>query len=175
MPEQPGDVDRTCADISKANKLLDYQPKISFEEGIARMTDWYRASVACGLFESSSADEERERAESGGSTSSTVTHSLLEEKDSAESVGLDLSQDSDNLNADIPSYILLTPHSKDRRRRRTPENRFETLRALSADAAGQQPRLFAREESDLELSSYVQKAETQLQTRTKRFFSNSEV
>ena len=29
LPEQPGDVPRTCADISKARKMLGYDPKLS--------------------------------------------------------------------------------------------------------------------------------------------------
>ncbi len=41
MPMQPGDVDRTYADISKARKLLGYEPKVSFEEGIKSFIDWY--------------------------------------------------------------------------------------------------------------------------------------
>jgi hypothetical protein len=39
---QPGDVDRTCADISKAQRLLGYNPQTPFEVGIARMADWYK-------------------------------------------------------------------------------------------------------------------------------------
>eukprot|EP01039_Chlorochromonas_danica_P003714 gene3714-4063_t len=50
MPEQPGDVDRTCADISKARELLDYQPQVTFEEGIARTVEWYRQAQSQGLF-----------------------------------------------------------------------------------------------------------------------------
>eukprot|EP01039_Chlorochromonas_danica_P010935 gene10935-12157_t len=50
MPEQPGDVDRTCADISKARELLDYQPQVIFEEGIARTVEWYRQAQSQGLF-----------------------------------------------------------------------------------------------------------------------------
>jgi len=42
LPDQPGDVPRTCANISKAQELLGYQPKVSFEEGIARTVDWYK-------------------------------------------------------------------------------------------------------------------------------------
>lgn len=38
---QPGDVDRTYADISKAKELLGYQPKVSFEDGIELFIDWY--------------------------------------------------------------------------------------------------------------------------------------
>lgn len=41
-PEQPGDVPRTCADISKARKLLGYAPKVSFEQGIAMTVAWYK-------------------------------------------------------------------------------------------------------------------------------------
>eukprot|EP01037_Dinobryon_pediforme_P020567 gene20567-21230_t len=50
MPEQPGDVDRTCADISKARELLDYPPQVTFEEGIARTVEWYRQAQSQGLF-----------------------------------------------------------------------------------------------------------------------------
>eukprot|EP01040_Poterioochromonas_malhamensis_P015710 gene15710-17637_t len=42
LPEQPGDVDRTCADISKAQRLLGYNPQVPFEEGISRTVEWYR-------------------------------------------------------------------------------------------------------------------------------------
>jgi len=50
MPEQPGDVDRTCADIQKARDLLNYQPKVTFEEGIARTTAWYKEAFEEGFF-----------------------------------------------------------------------------------------------------------------------------
>ncbi|KAG5175170.1 hypothetical protein JKP88DRAFT_351635 [Tribonema minus] len=43
-PEQPGDVPRTCADISKARRLLGYDPKVSFEDGIAATVAWYKAT-----------------------------------------------------------------------------------------------------------------------------------
>lgn len=41
MPDQPGDVPYTCADVSKAYKMLGYNSKVSFEEGISRTVDWY--------------------------------------------------------------------------------------------------------------------------------------
>ena len=41
MPMQPGDVDRTYADITKARKLLGYEPKMTFEEGIRKFVEWY--------------------------------------------------------------------------------------------------------------------------------------
>ena len=42
LPMQPGDVDRTYADISKAKKLIGYEPKISFEQGIKNFVNWYK-------------------------------------------------------------------------------------------------------------------------------------
>lgn len=42
LPMQLGDVQRTYADISKAQKLIGYEPKISFEEGIQNFITWYR-------------------------------------------------------------------------------------------------------------------------------------
>ena len=42
LPMQPGDVDRTYADISKAKKLIGYLPKTSFEEGIKKFVEWYK-------------------------------------------------------------------------------------------------------------------------------------
>ncbi len=35
LPEQPGDVPKTFADISKAKRLLDYDPKTGLKEGLA--------------------------------------------------------------------------------------------------------------------------------------------
>ncbi|MBN1673059.1 MAG: GDP-mannose 4,6-dehydratase [Kiritimatiellae bacterium] len=45
LPLQPGDVQRTCADISKARRLLGYNPGTTVEEGIARFVEWYRATA----------------------------------------------------------------------------------------------------------------------------------
>lgn len=42
LPMQPGDVDRTYADISKAKKLLGYNPKTSFKDGIIKFVEWYK-------------------------------------------------------------------------------------------------------------------------------------
>ena len=41
---RPGDVKHSQADISKANRILGYLPKVSFEEGLKRTLEWYRAS-----------------------------------------------------------------------------------------------------------------------------------
>jgi len=42
LPDQPGDVPYTCADVSKAQELLGYKSKVSFEEGIRRTASWYK-------------------------------------------------------------------------------------------------------------------------------------
>ena len=41
LPMQPGDVERTFADISKAKKLIGYNPKTSFKNGIENFVKWY--------------------------------------------------------------------------------------------------------------------------------------
>lgn len=45
LPMQPGDVDMTFADVSKAKKLIGYEPKIKFEEGITKFIDWYKNGI----------------------------------------------------------------------------------------------------------------------------------
>ena len=40
LPMQPGDVNRTFADISKANKILGYNPQTDFAEGIRKFVEW---------------------------------------------------------------------------------------------------------------------------------------
>ena len=40
FPSQAGDVERTEADITKAQKLLGYHPKINFKNGIMRFLNW---------------------------------------------------------------------------------------------------------------------------------------
>ena len=40
-PQQPGDVPRTFADISKARQLLGYNPMTSMEEGIRLQVEWF--------------------------------------------------------------------------------------------------------------------------------------
>lgn len=46
LPEQPGDVPLTCADISKARKLLGYNPQTPFREGLPKFVNWFLASEA---------------------------------------------------------------------------------------------------------------------------------
>ncbi len=42
LPTQPGDVQRTFADVDKAKHLLGYNPRTPMEEGIRRFVEWYR-------------------------------------------------------------------------------------------------------------------------------------
>ena len=43
LPNQPGDVQRTFADVAKARGLLGYDPKTPMEDGIRLFVDWFRA------------------------------------------------------------------------------------------------------------------------------------
>jgi UDP-glucuronate 4-epimerase len=43
QPMQPGDVPQTFADITKARRLLNYNPQTQIEEGIQRFVEWWRA------------------------------------------------------------------------------------------------------------------------------------
>lgn len=45
-PPRPGDVLHSRADISLARKILNYEPKIRFEEGLRRTVEWYHAALA---------------------------------------------------------------------------------------------------------------------------------
>jgi UDP-glucuronate 4-epimerase len=42
MEMQPGDVNRTFADITKAKKLIGYNPQTKFEDGIDEFVKWYK-------------------------------------------------------------------------------------------------------------------------------------
>ena len=41
LPRQTGDMERTFADIEKAERELGYRPKISLEQGLAELYHWY--------------------------------------------------------------------------------------------------------------------------------------
>jgi len=45
LPEQPGDVPLTYADISKARALLNYQPTTKISEGIPRFVEWFKTTL----------------------------------------------------------------------------------------------------------------------------------
>jgi UDP-glucuronate 4-epimerase len=42
LPDQPGDVPITYADISKARALLNYAPTTNIEQGIENFVQWYK-------------------------------------------------------------------------------------------------------------------------------------
>ena len=44
-PDRKGDIKHSNADISKAKKLLGYEPDYSFEDGIQLAIDWYKANL----------------------------------------------------------------------------------------------------------------------------------
>jgi UDP-glucuronate 4-epimerase len=41
LPDQPGDVRRTYADVRKAERLFGYRPRVPFEDGIRRFGEWF--------------------------------------------------------------------------------------------------------------------------------------
>jgi UDP-glucuronate 4-epimerase len=42
QPLQPGDVPQTFADITKARRLLDYNPQTPIEDGIREFIQWFQ-------------------------------------------------------------------------------------------------------------------------------------
>ena len=46
LPKRPGDVGGTFADVTKAKLLLDFEAKISLEDGIASVAKWYNSDEA---------------------------------------------------------------------------------------------------------------------------------
>ncbi|NBD25697.1 GDP-mannose 4,6-dehydratase [Paenibacillus glycinis] len=45
LPNQPGDVARTYADISKAKRLFGYDPRTDFADGLNKFVTWYRGNT----------------------------------------------------------------------------------------------------------------------------------
>ena len=41
LPEQPGDMPLTYADISKARKLLGYNPTMKLSKGLPKFVEWF--------------------------------------------------------------------------------------------------------------------------------------
>jgi UDP-glucuronate 4-epimerase len=46
LPEQPGDVPQTWANVEKAHALLGYEPRTRYEEGVRRFVSWLRDLAA---------------------------------------------------------------------------------------------------------------------------------
>ena len=51
MPDQPGDVPYTCADVTKASRMLGYKAKVPFDEGIRRTAEWYKDAYSKNMLE----------------------------------------------------------------------------------------------------------------------------
>ena len=41
LPDQPGDVPVTFADIEKARRLINYRPRVAIETGLAGFVEWF--------------------------------------------------------------------------------------------------------------------------------------
>ena len=48
-PAQPGDIPRTCANISKAQRLLGHHPRTTLEEGLCEFATWLTGASASSL------------------------------------------------------------------------------------------------------------------------------
>jgi UDP-glucuronate decarboxylase len=47
LPPRPDDPKRRCPDISKARKILSWEPKVSLEDGLRRTIEWFREVYMC--------------------------------------------------------------------------------------------------------------------------------
>ena len=86
LPDQPGDVPYTCADVGKAAHLLGYKSSISFEEGIRRTVEWYKQA-----YEN---DEEEQQSFSGVDATWTTVPTTTNEPSTAKASALEVGQDS---------------------------------------------------------------------------------
>lgn len=132
LPEQPGDVERTCADISKAQRLLGYNPRVSFETGIQRTAHWYKIAHRDGLFE-------------GNDSPNPPVFGVF--TPTCSSKGTETDGSTTPMSTSSSATSPLDPAS--------------LMVALSKSV------------SDLELSSFVEKAPKQLRFRSNRFISRS--
>ena len=44
-PPRPGDIKHSLADVTRARTLIGYETQVSFEQGIRRAIDWYKANL----------------------------------------------------------------------------------------------------------------------------------
>ncbi|OQA02680.1 MAG: UDP-glucose 4-epimerase [Planctomycetes bacterium ADurb.Bin401] len=47
LPLQPGDVEKTFADVSKARKILGYNPRTGLSTGLNKFADWFTSQHVC--------------------------------------------------------------------------------------------------------------------------------
>lgn len=45
LPPRPGDIKHSLADVTLAKKVIDYNPEVSFDEGIRRAIGWYKENL----------------------------------------------------------------------------------------------------------------------------------
>lgn len=45
LPQPPGEMPVTHADLTKARRLLDYEPRVSFDDGVREFVAWYLAKM----------------------------------------------------------------------------------------------------------------------------------
>jgi UDP-glucose 4-epimerase len=46
---RPGDIRHSCADITKARKILGFEPRFSFDEGLRELAKWYKENRSSGV------------------------------------------------------------------------------------------------------------------------------
>jgi len=46
QPARPEDMPMTCADLTKAQRLLGYKPKVDFADGVTQFVEWFRGREA---------------------------------------------------------------------------------------------------------------------------------
>jgi hypothetical protein len=170
LPHQPGDVDRTCADITKAQELLGYSPKVPFEEGIRRTAEWFREATEAGLFDDeTSIDATTCGLSAGGETAGTI--SRAGSQISLQSV---VSEDTANENVDDngTADTVVEPHSPSKQgiaEVRISPTRGNYHRGSCTAPYHHKRHVFIHKlSSDLELSSYVQKTPVQVRQRKNR-------
>ena len=44
-PPRQGDIKHSLADVSKAKKIIGYEPTVTFDEGIRKAIDWYKENL----------------------------------------------------------------------------------------------------------------------------------
>jgi UDP-glucuronate 4-epimerase len=82
LPKQPGDVDMTHADISRAQELLNYKPLTLIEDGLRKTVEWYldehlrqreKASLPSSAYSSCASLSSVDESSSGDEVSSEET------------------------------------------------------------------------------------------------------
>lgn len=146
LPCQQGDVDRTCADISKAKQLLGYSPSVPFEEGIRRTAEWYRTAHEQGMFEPVAAKTPNVTVVAAVAAASTV---------------------EDRNRGD--SYLSMIDIEVDKRSDSSSGSSSSPNKS-SSPSKSTSSSFFKKSFSDVELSSFVSKAVVQVKERVRKSF-----